>query len=484
MWHKVLFFLKRLLIMYMIYLLAGGVLIFLVDRPNAQSYIERIDEGRYYGQTDQLSSDQAVILEDRVFSGISRIHLIEQAQDKLQIAYYTVHDGLSSDIFYASLFEAANRGVDVALLLDGVFHNLRGINKPVYWALVEHPNITVRFFEPFDLLKPWSVNNRLHDKMMIIDQKYAMVGGRNIGDKYFLDNYQGEIVLDRDVLVYNTCAESYEQSVLSDFDAYFNLLWDHPYTVQKHHDIQARRSSKAIQTKNEKLDILNTVRLEYPDRFPEQIDWDELAYPTRKVSLITNPVQRMNKEPWILLEMSALFQLAETSIIAQSPYIIPSRQMSRYFDIEQKSTELVFLTNSKASTPNYFAIAGYLKHRDHLSEQADQIFEYYGEGSIHAKSYIIDERLSLVGSFNLDARSSFLSTESMIVIDSEPFAEALIDKKVILANQSLPYNDNKETDYFTPTTLDGMHNPRTTPWYKHVLIFLARIVLWPFDELL
>ena len=53
------------------------------------------------------------------------------------------------------------------------------------------------------------------------------------------------------------------------------------------------------------------------------------------------------------------------------------------------------------------------------------LYEYQGDGSLHSKAYIIDERISVVGSYNLDPRSTYLSTESVLVIDSKEFAEVL-----------------------------------------------------------
>jgi cardiolipin synthase C len=53
------------------------------------------------------------------------------------------------------------------------------------------------------------------------------------------------------------------------------------------------------------------------------------------------------------------------------------------------------------------------------------IWEYQGVDSIHAKTFIFDDRLSAIGAFNMDSRSTFLNTESMVVIDSVEFTENL-----------------------------------------------------------
>jgi len=106
-----------------------------------------------------------------------------------------------------------------------------------------------------------------------------------------------------------------------------------------------------------------------------------------------------------------------------------------------------------------------------LAKKATTLYEYYGEGTIHAKSYIFDQRISMIGSFNLDPRSAFLSTESMVVIDSIPIAKALSDNIVELIGESVPYSTEADT-------------PQKTPFFKSFLIGTVRLLLYPFDPLL
>ncbi|MDD2431192.1 MAG: phospholipase D-like domain-containing protein [Firmicutes bacterium] len=462
-------------ILFLVYLLVGGALVFLFHRPDGKKYLSQVNAERFLGET--VGPDKAVIIENGVLSGTSRIYMIENAQDSLQIAYHAIDNGTSSDVFYGVVLEAAERGVQVQLLFDSVFHNLRGHERTTYWALVNHPNITIKFYEPLNLFNPWTFNNRLHDKFIIVDNTYVIIGGRNIGDRYFVENFQGKIVKDRDVLIYNTEPDFYHESVLSQFADYFNCLWSHSYTVEKDKTVPVRYQSEAWQGHKLLLNNLATVRLEHPESFRDKIDWDQYAHPTRKISLITNPLRRMNKEPWILSELNAMFAAAKDSVLIQSPYIIPSTHMRSYLGRGQDGVEIYCLTNSKASSPNYFAISGYLKHRDSIAKQVTEIYEYHGTGSIHAKSYVFDMRLSVVGSFNIDPRSSFLSTESMVVIDSEGFAENLAQSMTELARQSIPYKEELSLD-------ETKVAPLPVFWYKTVLIGVLRILLYPFDALL
>ena len=59
--------------------------------------------------------------------------------------------------------------------------------------------------------------------------------------------------------------------------------------------------------------------------------------------------------------------------------------------------------------------------REDFLETGIRIHEDQSRDSIHGKSCVADGRLSVVGSFNLDDRSLYIDTESVLVIDSPEF---------------------------------------------------------------
>ncbi len=78
-----------------------------------------------------------------------------------------------------------------------------------------------------------------------------------------------------------------------------------------------------------------------------------------------------------------------------------------------------------------------MNHRKNIVDNSSKVYEFQGPGSIHAKSYVFDERISAVGSFNFDSRSVHLSTETVVIIDSEEFSEHLKGKIEKYMEQSL-----------------------------------------------
>src|SRR5690625_992430 len=143
------------LTIYLVYALIFSASIFRVYEPtvNAETSEQSVD--RFWGK--ELSGDHVVLLDDGQQAATARINLIEQAKDSIQIAYYTVQNGVIADAIFSSVIDAANRGVEVEVLLDGIFHNLRGTMKDTVYAFTQHPNIELKYYEPLNLLAPWKI---------------------------------------------------------------------------------------------------------------------------------------------------------------------------------------------------------------------------------------------------------------------------------------------------------------------------------------
>ena len=467
---------------YILYAVIFGFVIFGFMRPKKSNYLETHSVNRFFG--DGVSQDRVALVEGRYESGLARIDLIENAKETLDISYYTIHEGRSLDIFWGCILDAADRGVEVRILLDGVFHNLRGDLRDVIYMLSAHPNIEFKLYEPLNPFEVWTWNNRLHDKMIIVDDKVAMMGGRNIGDKYFADNeyldfgYDGFTVNDRDVVIINTDEEHFFSSGVYQLKEYYNGVWEHKfsqYPVKKLTKRQRARGQEMAQS----LDVnLKKIREGYPQLF-EPIDWKDRSVSTNKVTLIHNPIERLNKEPWCWYEIVNLAEKAEESIFVQSPYVLPTRKMLRHIDdVNALASKADILTNSIAINPNPMGTAGYVTKRKDIIDAGAKVYEFQGPGSIHAKSYIFDDRISLVGSFNMDARSAYLSTETMVVIDSEEFADILKGEIQKHKNNSLLVAE----DYSYVENL--LVKEEAISWKKRLLLRFLSVIAYIFDFVL
>lgn len=206
------------MLLYLIYTIITAVVLFYL--PVKKEKTSPTNMNHFLGT--KKSTDRVLLLEDGYNSGVARIKMIQEARHSIDIAYYALGKGESTELILGALVEAADRGVHVRVLLDGISHNLRGKRSTVRYALASHPNIEFKYYEPFTLLKPWTWNNRLHDKIMIADTNISISGGRNIADKYLARTPSKYFVYDRDVVVFNE--KQQKDSIIFTMKDYINML--------------------------------------------------------------------------------------------------------------------------------------------------------------------------------------------------------------------------------------------------------------------
>jgi len=467
-----------ILIFYLMYITIFGIVIFKDKYPQVSTtYKEQHKVERFYG--NETSQDRVILLEEKTFSGLARVNLIENAHESIDVSYYAMHKGYITDVFLGMILDAADRGVKVRILLDGIFHGLRFSLKDVQYALINHPNIEIKFYEPLNPLLPWTWNNRLHDKLFIIDHKYAVIGGRNIGNRYFIQEGEKSPTNDRDVLIINTNPKTKESSVLNQMEGYFNQVWDHPITKVPFNKLSSRQQKKAEKAKQQLKQSLENLRKTDKKIFNNFYDWTKMSLPTKKIAFIHNPIQRFNKEPWAWYDLTNLMKNSKKSLVIQSPYVIPTKPMLPYMDTLQIPPEkITILTNSLASSANVMAYSGHIKHINGMVKKGVNIWEYQGVDSIHAKTFIFDNRLSAIGGFNMDSRSTFLNTESMVVIDSMEFTESLEQEMNQYFNKSLKVA--KDESYIENPNLE----PGKVSWVKSFIIKGLSYITGLFQHLL
>ena len=154
----------------------------------------------------------------------ARSVLSDMATQSIDVQYYIWHNDAAGQLMLKDLYEAANRGVKVRLLLDDLNTNLE-LDQQLL-AFSAHPNIQVRLINPkvTRTLSPANFlvalpryQRRMHNKSMSFDRQIAIIGGRNIGDEYLRNDTQNEFA-DLDVLLAGKVVEAVEQS----FEQYWN----------------------------------------------------------------------------------------------------------------------------------------------------------------------------------------------------------------------------------------------------------------------
>ena len=76
----------------------------------------------------------------------------------------------------AALLDAADRGVKVRIVVDGLVGRLNFLGGDLGYALGTHENIEIRFYNPVNLLAPWGLSARSHEKYVIADGRAFLLG--------------------------------------------------------------------------------------------------------------------------------------------------------------------------------------------------------------------------------------------------------------------------------------------------------------------
>lgn len=107
--------------------------------------------------------------------------LIAQAQRTIHLQVYIFEDDETGKMVGAALMEAAKRGVRVYLLCDGYASKelSAGFIKELYTA-----GVNFRFYEPLLKSEHFYFGRRMHQKVLVVDGHYGLVGGINISNRY------------------------------------------------------------------------------------------------------------------------------------------------------------------------------------------------------------------------------------------------------------------------------------------------------------
>lgn len=393
-----------------------------------------------------------------------RLRLIENAKEEIVFSTFDLRaDGSGQDIM-AALYGAAQRGVRVRVIVDGLNGFLHLQNSGVLRALAAVENVEVRFYDPIDLLRPWKLNYRLHDKYLIADGEKYILGGRNTND-LFLGSYQEEQNIDRDVLV---VSDGGEGTSVSQLLSYFESVWSQP----ENRTITGKASSQTDALRERDA----FLRSGFPETFAA-VDWEAETTAVARVSLLRGSPRAEDKAPELWDALVRLMAQGD-DVLLQTPYIICNHKM--YDDLEQlaASRQVCILTNAVENGANPSGCSDYLREKQNILSRGLDVYEVICGQSLHTKTILIGDDLSVVGSFNADMRSAYLDTELMLVVESEEVNAALRqESETYLAQSRLALHDGG-TEYgarFEETAL---------PWAKRALYGVLSVVSRPVRHLL
>lgn len=396
-----------------------------------------------------------------------RLRLIGSAQEEIILSTFDFRaDNSGSDIISA-LMDAAQRGVRVRVLVDGMNAQLHINGSSAFKALAAQENAEIKFYNPIRLTRLWTANYRCHDKYLIVDRNAYIIGGRNTSDLFLGSGGTSRQNEDRDVVVYGDGSDSASVRTLL---SYFEEIW-------------ALDTSRSFEPNGES-GAVRKARTELAERWAglhelEPIDWDAETVWAEGVSVLHSDCTAWNKSPQLLNALTELMQGGSERVVLQTPYIICNQSM---YDCLEKAAGgeavMQIITNSPQSGANPWGCADLLNNEGRILATGVFVCQWSGENSMHTKTILIDDRLSVIGSFNWDMRSAYLDTEMMLLVDCPELNSALREETDTMLRQGKTLAPDGSV------TQGADYAPPEASILKTAVQGLVRIVIRPFRYLL
>ena len=397
-----------------------------------------------------IAEDWHVLLNDGPTALDWRLRAIDSASDSIDFQTFLWHFDSVGAMVLDHIVQAADRGVTIRILVDDTFlvHE-----DELLLAIAEHPNIEYRVFNPFkrrsggfatrqllNLAEFGRLDHRMHNKSMVVDNRVAIVGGRNIADEYFgLDdeaNFRDlELLLGGQIV----------QKVSVAFDDYWNDHWSFPIEALSHKKSSAEQLAEARRVTGFPLDLpaetlTEELVLRWLDVVEDADTGDAILYADDPPD--DNPNNPEEAPIQVANELVSLFDGAESEILIVSAYLIPTPHLEgavkRALD---RGVRVRILTNSIGSNNHLTAHSAYRNHIDTLLEHGAELHEVRTDArdrnrymlvpierkklALHAKALVIDNDKVFVGSANLDPRSLRINTEMGFLVISQAFNQKL-----------------------------------------------------------
>jgi putative cardiolipin synthase len=353
-------------------------------------------------------ADVVRILADDREAAQARVDLIRGAKDRIELLYFMAKDDRMTLAMLQLLRDARRRGVrDVRVVIDGSF---RRIPKAVM-AHLRDEGVRIRTYHPFDLRHPTWMLHRMHEKVIVVDGKRYITGGRNLAESYF---GLGREMNYRDVDIY------VDGPSAADAEQRFETVWNSRDVADLHGHVIPRARREAAQHLGDALEAMK--RSGFLDLGPMR-DWDKGAIDAGPVRFLAGHA--------LGGDMAEYIAAAKESVVIETPYFIPPRFVRELLLKKlAEGVRIVVVTNSVRSTDGQLPQVAYLKYRGEMARAGIDFREYKGPDCLHGKALIVDGRVTMIGSYNMDSRSQSLNTEVMCIAENEELAhqlQALID---------------------------------------------------------
>lgn len=307
---------------------------------------------------------------------------IQHAKHHIHILFFIVKNDEISHTFLQLLMEKAQQGIEVRLLLDRIgshhlskqmIHKLK--ERGVHFSFCHKIRLPFLFF---------SVNQRNHRKITIIDGKVGYIGGFNIGEEYLGHNQE----------------------------------------LGPWRDYHLRLTEEGVQ------DLQTQFLHDWRDDTNEDLLHESCYFPILKKGVTSHQFVPTDGA-YLQQTFLDLIEKATKELYIGTPYFIPSKKlMNALLRARKRGVHVTILVPKKADHP--FVREAKYPYCRKLIKVGCQVYEFL-DGFFHAKIIMVDGYICDIGTANFDKRSLYINHEINCILYGSPFLEQV--KKEI--NQDL-----------------------------------------------
>ena len=411
----------------------------------------------YQNKLADVSDDNAGVrlIYGNYESWYARWKIVNEAQSTLDLQYFIVENDAFGLGLLGLCLKKAREGVNVRLMVDMRGSNKMSIKlmaKGYLEELAKLPNVQVKIYNPIqtnlismftDIRKIVSSN---HDKILIADGQYAIVGGRNIADEYLVDAVDDKKAWrDTDVLINS-------RGVSAQLGKAFEEEFEQLKAVEVGNSLlgvaKKRVKELVIGWQAMELALYSRGALSVTEKNKDQsslikklneqlVNYKNMTgYPNFNVQDRSHscPVQVVDSNSLsgprndITENVVKYIDGSRREIVIQNPYIVLTpRAEAALKRAARRGVPILVHTNSPQTSDSFPTEA--MLYRDWRSILRDiptmRIFAMVNRGQLHGKNFAFDSQIGIVGTYNFDFLSEQVNSEVVAVVKSPDFSKEL-----------------------------------------------------------
>lgn len=339
--------------------------------------------------------NHAELLPDAASARARLIEDIDQATESVQALYYIWLDDNTGRSVAQALIRAAQRGVVVHAMADGL--GSRKFVRSKTWNEMRQAGIKLTVALPIKWVVDTILFSRLdlrnHRKITVIDSRITWCGSQNCADPEFL--VKAKYAPWVDIML------RFEGPVVAQCQLVFASDW-----------------------------LLNSGE-QVPSSFLMEAQHIDGGFPA--IMFADGPTERRGATPQLF---ATLLATARKEVVISTPYFVPNATvLDAIYAAGVRGVDVTMIFPQR--NDSWIVAAASRSYYRQLLLHGVKIREFRG-GLLHSKTLTIDRLLSLVGSTNLDLRSFDLNYENDILLRDEKLTQAIFERQQDYLQQSQP----------------------------------------------